>query len=115
MRWSWASELAGDAIGVAEIKLNYVILSHAGYRIDAAILDGSVSTAIEKYYSPYDLNKDGLVDLLDLTYALQFLLMNSTNPDWDAKGKLADFNDDGVVDVADLILILANYTIPYYG
>jgi hypothetical protein len=33
---------------------------------------------------------------------------------WDA-ALAADFNGDGVVDISDLILILANYTIPYYS
>jgi len=66
-----------------------------------------------QWYSPYDLNKDGVIDLNDLTYALQFLLANEGDPNWD-EAKAADFDGNKKIDIEDLIVILANYTVPYY-
>ena len=65
-------------------------------------------------YSRYDLNKSGEVDLNDLTYALKYFMSAEGDTDW-GEAQPADFNYDGVIDVADLVLILANYTIPYYN
>ena len=69
---------------------------------------------VEKSYSPYDLNKDGVIDLNDVTYALKYFMAHEGDADWDA-AKAADFDGSGQIDVGDLLLILANYTIPYYG
>ena len=102
------------ALGSTDVKLNYVALSSAGTSIDVVVDKDIATTILEQYYSPYDLNKDGVIDLNDVTYALQFLLSRPGDADWDL-AKVADYNGDGAVDIADLILILANYTVPYYG
>ena len=69
--------------------------------------------AIKYALSKYDLNMDGVVDLNDLTYALQYLLVKVGDPNWN-EAKIADVTNDGIVDMNDLVLILANYTDPYY-
>ena len=99
------------ALGDAAVKLNSIKLSYSGVEIGADIINGSAVTRFMQYYSPYDLNKDGVIDIHDITYALQFLLAVPGDPNWD---EAADVNGDGVVEIADLILILANYTVPYY-
>jgi len=57
----------------------------------------------------YDVNGDGKVDQLDLTYAqLYFMVTMGTveNELWEL-AKHADVNNDGIVDIEDLILILS--------
>ena len=106
--------LKDGILGETDVKLNYIILSYAGNNVLADIKNGVVTTTFDKYFLPYDLNKDGVVDLNDITYALQFLMAEEGDSNWDA-AKAADLNDDGYVDIEDLLLILANYTIPYYS
>ena len=105
--------VAEGVLGNAEIKLNYIKMSYAGFIVDLIIVDGSVSTDFVKAFSPYDLNKDGVIDLHDLTWALQYLLVQEGDPNWDI-AKAADFTENGRIEIDDLILILANYTVPYY-
>ena len=102
------------ALGATDVKLLYVLLSYAGETVPASIKDGVVTTVLEKYYVPWDLNKDEVVDLHDITFALQYFMAKEGDPDWD-EAKIADINGDKVVNLEDLLLILANYTVPYYG
>jgi hypothetical protein len=66
-------------------------------------------------YSKWDLNRDGTVDMLDVSVALYFYLMTDADPNWetilynDRCAKDADVNGDGVVNQADLIEIMANF------
>ena len=101
------------ALGATEVKLNYVTMSYKNGQVATVIVDDTATTILEKYYSPYDLNKDEVIDLNDLTYALQFLNVRAGDPDWDL-AQACDLHADGVIDINDLILILANYTVPYY-
>jgi len=101
-------------IGVTDVKLNYVRLSFDGDEVFPEVVNGLVTTEFVQWYSPYDLNRDGVVDLNDVTWALQYLMMEDGDAGWDA-AKAADVTGDGRVDIEDLLLILANYTIPYYG
>ena len=64
--------------------------------------------------SPFDLNGDGIVDINDVTYALKYFGCKSSDPGWNNDMARADFNNDGIIDIEDLILILSNYTQPYY-
>ena len=49
--------------------------------------------------NPYDVNTDGVVNILDLTFVAARL--GEANPD-------ADVNDDGIVNILDLVLIAQN-------
>ena len=101
-------------LGDTVVKLNYVKVSHGeGDPIVVRILDGEVVTTFEQYYLPWDVNKDGVIDLNDITFALQYLLAAEGDANWE-QARAADVNDDKVVDSRDLSLILANYTVPYY-
>ena len=72
-----------------------------------------------KVYSKYDLNKDGRIDILDTTIAVNFYRERYVNPGWatimfdGASAKDADVNGSGLVDLADLIEIMANYRASY--
>ena len=74
-------------------------------------------------FSKYDLNKGPLssdrmssaVDAIDLSIAVYFYQMRSADADWETPGfnnvaaKQADVNASGIVNLADLIEIMANY------
>ena len=103
------------ALGEAALRINYMKISAPdGNIITPIFINDEYKTEFVKYYLPYDLNKDGTVDLYDLTYAVQFLLAKEGDANWDI-AKTVDFDNSGYIDIEDLILILANYTIPYYG
>ncbi len=57
----------------------------------------------------YDVNGDGVVDLLDITTAQLYYRATSTDSVWSAAAR-CDFNDDGVIDVADFVEIYLHYT-----
>ena len=106
-------DVAGGKTGFADVTLSYAVTSYEGAGIGSVITNGTVSTEFTKWYSPFDLNKDGVVDLNDITFALQYLPAYAGDSNWD-EAKIADVNNDGKVDIGDLSLILANYTVPYY-
>ncbi|MCL1976535.1 MAG: fibronectin type III domain-containing protein [Candidatus Bathyarchaeota archaeon] len=99
-------------LGTADVRLVDVVLS--GYDdadvavyIDSSISNGLVRTLIGQYFSKYDVNRDGVVDQLDLTAAQLFFMAKESDANWNV-AKFADVNGDGCVDIEDLILILKN-------
>jgi len=80
---------------------------------------GSTITERQPVYSKYDLNQDGRINDEDLAIAWYYYLMTSTNPVWEdvlydiASAKDADVTGDGVVDLGDLIEVLAHYCASY--
>lgn len=52
--------------------------------------------------SPYDLNKDGDVDIVDVVIVASAFGKEEGDPGWDPR---ADVNGDGLVDIFDLVLI----------
>jgi len=70
--------------------------------------------------SPYDLNVDGMVDLLDLGIMLLYVGYTEEDPEWDTLVKVidgdgfgitaynCDFTGDGEVDMADLVEMIVN-------
>lgn len=52
--------------------------------------------------SPYDLNKDGHIDIVDVVIVATAFGKKEGDPGWDPR---ADVNGDGVVDIFDLVLI----------
>ena len=103
-------------IGSTDVKLLSITMSaSSGGPVAAQIYIDTATTECVQWYSKYDLNKDGVIDLNDLTFALQFLGVSFGDPDWE-QAKICNFDDaNQTIDINDLILILANYTIPYYS
>jgi len=103
-----------NLLGTTEVRLVDVALSGyddanaAGY-IDSQITNGSVQTLIGQYFSRYDVNRDGVVNQLDLTTAQLFFMAKEGDANWNV-AKVADVNGDGYVDIEDLMLILKNIT-----
>lgn len=57
-------------------------------------------------YHPCDVNRDGAVNLLDVTRAQRFYGLSALDADWNP---IADVNGDGEVNITDLILILNQF------
>jgi len=106
-------DVAVDVVGATEIKINNVKLAFGGKEVVVSILYNTASTIFEKNYSPYDLNKDGIVDILDLSLALKYLNTHAGDTYWD-EAKKVDYNGDNIIDLNDLYILLENYTIPYF-
>jgi len=83
------------------------------------IIEAGIGTTI--ILNKYDLNKDGVVDLIDLGIMLLYVGFNENDPEWatlvkvnDRNGigitpKDCDVNGDGEIDMADLIELIANF------
>ena len=101
-----------ELLGITDVKVTRVIVS--GYNEDntavyfeADITNDVISTEVTPHYSKYDINRDLVVDQLDLTAAQLYYAAREGDDNWDA-AKIADVNEDGRVDIEDLILILNN-------
>jgi hypothetical protein len=100
--------LVKEAIGTTEIKLTKVELS--GYDenneavfMEAPIKNGIVSMIVDYNWDIADVNRDKVVNQLDLTAAQLAYQTSAGEANWNAN---ADANADGKVDVEDFILIL---------
>lgn len=76
--------------------------------LECGIKTAQAETAVGSAVS-YDLNGDGVVDLLDITYCQMFYRATSTDSNW-ASAQRCDVDGSGTVDIQDLILILRNFT-----
>ena len=78
--------------------------THSFYIVlETAPTQGNVyvdSMRFDQVRSPFDVNGDGVVNLLDMTRAQRW---------YDTDNAEADVNDDGTVDIEDLILIFKNF------
>jgi hypothetical protein len=57
-------------------------------------------------FNPYDINKDGKIDILDLGIVAQAFGSYPGHPRWNAD---ADVNDDGYVDLIDVAIVAAHF------
>jgi len=88
----------GDAtVTVTEATLS-VYLDEGEEYVDADLTEASATTEVK--YNRFDVNKDGVVDQLDMTRAQRYFGTDFAD---------ADVNGDKTVDINDLILILNNY------
>ena len=83
--------LSSSAIPVSDRKRNAASQTHILPDLDGEIY---LKAAVEQPTSPYDLNKDGVVNVLDLILTAQ--RFGSTE---------ADINGDGTTNILDLILV----------
>jgi len=102
-----------EILGITNVKLSYTLMSYAGNSIPLSIVKPVATTEFKQFYVKYDVNEDGVVDLNDITFALKYFKLKRGEPGWD-EAKICDVDDSGEIDLDDLILILANYTDPYY-
>ena len=93
--------------------------AHLPVTITTATASVAVTTDKAPVYSIYDLNHDGKIDILDVTIAVSFYQDRSSDADWTtpqlsgAAPKDADVTGDNLVDLGDLVEIMANYVSSY--
>ena len=122
-----AKEKLGDtALTLDSITLVGKKMSGKSGEWECEIVKGAADVSViywTQVFSPYDLNKGpvsaggtmSIVDAVDLSIAVYFYQMRSTDADWNTPGfngvtaDEADVNNSGVVNLADLIEIMANY------
>ena len=96
--------------GVGTAKVSLAEAEFASYDGDGEsfvqVVFGTASVETVIDYSVYDANRDGVVNLLDITRAQRAYGTSAGDANWNAR---ADGNKDGVVDISDLILIANNY------
>ena len=106
-------QLSGSTAGMAgEVSVKLTAAKLAVYvdegedYITAVFGNAEVVTKIQ--FSTFDVNRDGAVDMLDITRAQRCFGLSEGSQGWNP---LADVDGNGKVDIQDLILILNNYTV----
>ncbi|WP_208414587.1 metallophosphoesterase [Paenibacillus castaneae] len=91
----------------ADIKLDKVTTASKG--INTVVLNNTeekaASIMLRTYKNLVDVNEDGKVDVGDLSFAIDCYRTTSADPNWN-KAKRSDVVEDGVIDTADLTLIM---------
>ncbi len=59
-----------------------------------------------KNFNPYDVNQDGIVDIIDAGIVALAFGSDPSKPNWNPK---ADVNSDGVVNIFDIVLIMIHF------
>ena len=98
-----------NAEGTASAVITEITLSAyegEGETWVTAIVDKTPVTTVINTYSVFDVNRDGIVDQLDMTRAQRYFGLTPEDIDW---YEYADVNNSDTVDIEDLILILNNY------
>lgn len=91
-------EIRGSSI----LDLYYTnLIDSLGQPIPHEVSDGYFTN-----YSPYDLNKDGHVNITDVAIVTTAFGTEEGDPRWDPR---ADVNGDGLVDIFDLVTIAIHF------
>lgn len=104
----FTAKFKANAAGVTDLQLQNVVLAGLEQQLKCEVIWGSVR--VVEVVHPYDINKDGKVDILDLVLVSQALGKKidvgvSPNP---------DVNRDGIADEADLELVKEHFGEEYY-
>ena len=95
-----------ETVNIVNLPENEELVSHLSEQLhagwQAALPDMYEQTHVPETL-PWDINKDGIVDIQDL-----ILVSNSFNVEPSAHPKV-DVNDDGRVDIIDLLLVAAHF------
>jgi len=98
-----------DKLGTTDVTVKDIAVSGYDAESNAVYFEAEISkdTVTTVVYSCYDVNRDDVIDQLDLTDAQLYYGARQGDENWDA-AQIADVNGDGRVDIEDLILILGN-------
>ena len=101
-------------VGAATVALDHLDITYfeGGSSIDADVTFFSiVAAAWVTYFSIYDVNRDGMITIVDIDTVNRNLGMGVGSPGWedDVFARRCDVNRDGVVNYSDLIVVIAAY------
>jgi len=112
-------------MGDTYVTLKDVIVTGYDALSEEAVFLGAVINGTGKagtlIASKYDLNKDNVIDALDLSIVLLYIGFLPTDPEWDTYVKvkdvkggditasICDVNGDGKIDLLDLMAVYINY------
>ena len=123
-----ASSLGEVTLTVESLKISSLPEGGKVRTVEVNFPGGSESytTAVHAFHPRYDLNKDGKVDIKDISIALAAITWVNTAPGWDSKQialtdagavitpSMIDVSQnllgDGVIDILDVLDILRNFT-----
>ncbi|MCL1809877.1 MAG: hypothetical protein FWG42_08980 [Clostridiales bacterium] len=118
-KFSFAAKGFGNA-AMALTGYRVVGLDGTTIYLNPSIKNGTATTIIAR--SKYDLNRDGVVDALDLGIMLLYCGFDADSADWGALVKvndawgnpvtasMCDVNSDGLIDMLDLLDLFIHYT-----
>ena len=92
-------EFVGVSPGNSSINITNVIAGDEN-EIPVPIKISNASVEVVSY--PWDVNNDGIVNVLDMIIIAHHWMETPASPHWDPR---ADVNNDGIVNVLDLILV----------
>jgi hypothetical protein len=111
-----AEEVGTASVTLTDVKVSLITLDDEGQPVATFVpiefLEGTSATAtteITEAIDPYDFNRDGFVDLNDLTYAKYYYRASAETGGalWNSVVERGiDVNSDNVIDLADFILII---------
>ncbi|MBP3362023.1 MAG: leucine-rich repeat protein [Clostridia bacterium] len=109
-----STEIAEILTDTAETSLKITAITLAGWDSDETVAYGTVNElspdeAVFTGAPDYDVNSDGVVDLLDIAEAQLYYRADSDSSDW-SEAKKCDFNGDNMIDVEDYIEIWLNFS-----
>jgi hypothetical protein len=103
--------------GITEVAIVDILAATPGKTV-SVVNTGPEVTDISTF-SRYDVNQDGKVDLADVASGAYFYMVKNSDANWpvpqtfgdvSVSAQRCDVNNDGIVDIEDLILILANFS-----
>ncbi|MCL1810212.1 MAG: dockerin type I domain-containing protein [Clostridiales bacterium] len=122
-KFMFAPRAAGDAAMVLTSFRAVGLEGGTTVYLESVILGGEAMTNIDqRVFSKYDLNRDNVVDALDLGIMLLYCGFDKDSAAWDtlvkvndSRGKgvtasMCDVNGDGVIDMLDLLDLFIHYT-----
>jgi PKD repeat protein len=106
-RWDFGD---GTIIEITEPSANHIFTTEGNYIVTLNVTDiygrwNATSTRITVTFNT-DLNKDGTVNILDVTIVAASYNTKSDDPKWNA---LADLDKSGLVNILDISMIARNY------
>ncbi len=93
------------AVAITDAELAAYLQDGTETFVDVLLEGASFTTEVD--YGTYDVNCDGIVNMLDITRAQRYYGTEAGQEPWYAR---ADVNGDDTVNILDFVLILNNYT-----
>jgi hypothetical protein len=93
-----------ESVAIGKVKAEPIVLSNGETEVTAAPHSLSIQVSPKTATNPSDQNQDGKVSVTDLAIIVKHYGKQAGAADWE-QIKGADINNDGVIDLLDLILV----------